>query len=110
MFNIGMMELLVILLVAFLIVGPKDLPKVARWIARQLKKLKNYINQLKDELGWDELTADVQETKAQVEGAMADADVTKELKETETELKGAVDALRKDVTEAEKELKQAAEK
>ena len=35
MFNIGFSELILILLVAFVIVGPKDLPKVARWIARQ---------------------------------------------------------------------------
>ena len=31
MFNIGFSELLLVLLVAFLVVGPKDLPKVARW-------------------------------------------------------------------------------
>lgn len=30
MFNIGFSELLLVLLVAFLVVGPKDLPKVAR--------------------------------------------------------------------------------
>ena len=30
MFNIGFSELILILLVAFVIVGPKDLPKVAR--------------------------------------------------------------------------------
>ena len=31
--NIGFGELIMILLVAFLVVGPKDLPKVARWLA-----------------------------------------------------------------------------
>ncbi|MBR4081764.1 MAG: twin-arginine translocase TatA/TatE family subunit [Clostridia bacterium] len=36
MFNIGFAELILVLIVAFLIVGPKDLPKVARWIARQI--------------------------------------------------------------------------
>ena len=30
MFNIGFSELILILLVAFVIVGPRDLPKVAR--------------------------------------------------------------------------------
>ena len=29
MFNIGFSELIVVLLIAFLVVGPKDLPKVA---------------------------------------------------------------------------------
>lgn len=38
MFNIGFSELLLVLLVAFLVVGPKDLPKVARWLGRTVKK------------------------------------------------------------------------
>lgn len=54
MFNLGMMEILLVLAVAFLIVGPKDLPKVARWIARQLKSLKKLIREIKKETGWDE--------------------------------------------------------
>ena len=40
MFNIGVSELLVILLIAFLVVGPKDLPKVARALARFIRYLK----------------------------------------------------------------------
>ena len=47
MFNIGMMELVLILLVAFLVVGPKDLPKVARWIARQIKNLRKLVREVK---------------------------------------------------------------
>ena len=40
MFNIGFSELLIILLIAFLVVGPKDLPKVARALARFIRFLK----------------------------------------------------------------------
>lgn len=40
MFNIGFAELILILLVAFLVVGPKDLPKVARALGRFIKYLK----------------------------------------------------------------------
>lgn len=40
MFNIGFSELLIVLLIAFLVVGPKDLPKVARALARFLRYLK----------------------------------------------------------------------
>ena len=54
MFNIGMLELVLVLAVAFLVVGPKDLPKVARWLARQLKSIKKLIRQIKQETGWDE--------------------------------------------------------
>ena len=54
MFNLGMMEILLVLAVAFLVVGPKDLPKVARWLARQLKSLKKLVREIKKETGWDE--------------------------------------------------------
>ena len=43
------------LLIAFLVVGPKDLPKVARWLGRMVKKLKQMIREVKKETGWDDL-------------------------------------------------------
>ena len=55
MFNIGFSELLLVLLVAFLVVGPKDLPKVARWLGRAVKKSRRLLNEIKKESGWDEL-------------------------------------------------------
>ena len=47
MFNIGFSELLLVLLVAFLVVGPKDLPKVARWLGRAVKKSRRLLNEIK---------------------------------------------------------------
>ena len=41
--NIGFGELIMILLVAFLVVGPKDLPKVARWLGRQVRMIRRMI-------------------------------------------------------------------
>ena len=38
MFNIGFAELLLVLIIAYVIVGPKDLPKVARWLGRMVKR------------------------------------------------------------------------
>jgi sec-independent protein translocase protein TatA len=40
MFNIGPMELIVILLVALLIVGPKRLPEVGRSIGKSLREVR----------------------------------------------------------------------
>ena len=51
MFNIGFSELLLVLLVAFLVVGPKDLPKVARWLGRTVKKSRRLLNEIKKESG-----------------------------------------------------------
>jgi len=39
MFGIGTSEILVILLIALLILGPKEIPKVARTIGRGLREL-----------------------------------------------------------------------
>ena len=40
MFNVGPMELIVILLVALLVVGPRRLPEVGRTIGRSLRELR----------------------------------------------------------------------
>lgn len=52
MFNIGFWELIVILLVALLVVGPKDLPKVARSLARGIKRLRAMVDEVKRESAW----------------------------------------------------------
>lgn len=54
MFNIGFSELILILLVAFVIVGPKDLPKVARALGRGVRNVKRWIDEFKEETGLDE--------------------------------------------------------
>jgi len=109
-FNIGMMELLVVLLVAFLVVGPKDLPKVARWIARMIKKARVMVESVKDELGLDELTADVNEVKSQVEGTLRDADVTAEMRAAQDELRAAAEGLDYEVRRTASDVKEAVEK
>lgn len=74
MFNIGFLELIVVLLVAFLIVGPKDLPRVARWIARQIKWLKRIIREVKAETGWDEFSRELKAAGDEVKSAVKDAE------------------------------------
>ena len=51
--NLGFGELLLILVIAFVVVGPKDLPKVARAIAKVLRQLKGMYAELKSELDLD---------------------------------------------------------
>lgn len=109
MFNIGMMELLLILLVAFLIVGPKDLPKVARWIARMIKKARNYIDQFKDDVGLDDLEAEVKDVTAQVEGVLKEADITDEVRAAQDALRAAAEDVDYEVRRTEKEIRHAVE-
>ena len=58
MFNIGFAELLLVLIIAYVIVGPKDLPKVARWLGRMVRTARQLIRELKAEVGWDEMMAE----------------------------------------------------
>ena len=96
MFNIGFAELILVLLIAFLVVGPKDLPKVARWLGRMVKKARQLIKELKQELGWDELMAEGEDISKDLKDTMKSADVSDELRSASKELK-------KNVNEAKKE-------
>ena len=99
-FNMDIGELLLVLLIAFLVVGPKDLPKVARWVARQVKKLKRLVDDVKTETGWDEFAKELKDTKADVEKTVREADIGEELREVSQTLKKETDALQQDLDQA----------
>lgn len=48
--SIGFGELIVILCVAFFVVGPEDLPKVARAVARLIKSIRSITSEATQEL------------------------------------------------------------
>ncbi|GHU82768.1 hypothetical protein FACS1894196_1630 [Clostridia bacterium] len=81
MFNIGSAELILILLVAFVIVGPKDLPKVARALARGVRYLQNLFQDFKDETGLEDTLKDLKETEKDLNATLQDADPMKELRQ-----------------------------
>ncbi len=96
MFNIGFTELLLILLVAFVVVGPKDLPKVARWLARMVKKSRNLINDIKKESGWDTIEKEVDEVRHDVKDAVKQGDISEELRETKKSVEKTADEFKHD--------------
>ncbi len=61
MFNIGFGELIVLMLVAFLVVGPKDLPNIARAAAKGLRQLRALLGDLKQSVGAEEEQACLKE-------------------------------------------------
>lgn len=96
MFNIGFSELLLVLLVAFLVVGPKDLPKVARWLGRAVKKSRRLLNEIKKESGWDELEKEVRDVQHDVKDAVKQGDVSAELREAKKSVQGSAEKFDKD--------------
>lgn len=77
MFDIGWQELLVIGLVAIIVVGPKDLPRVLRAVTLGIRKIRGMARDFQD--GIDELAreADLQELRKEIEQAST-ADLEKE--------------------------------
>ncbi|MBO5569440.1 MAG: twin-arginine translocase subunit TatB [Clostridia bacterium] len=96
MFNIGFAELLLVLVIAYVIVGPKDLPKVARWLGRLVRQAKQLIRELKEEVGWNEMMAETEDVRREIDSAMKDADVSKEMKDARKTLQNNLREAEKD--------------
>ena len=47
MFGIGIIEVFIILVVALFVIGPEKIPEAAASIARTIRTIKQYINELK---------------------------------------------------------------
>lgn len=105
MFNIGISELILILLVAFVIVGPQDLPKVARALGRGVRTLQSLMKQLKQETGFSELEKEFKGVKSDLSAL----DPGKDLKELEKSLDREADQMKKDLSGLEQDVKKQAD-
>ena len=94
------------LLIAFLVVGPKDLPKVARWLGRTVKKLKQLIREVKKETGWDDLEKELKDTKASVTDLKKELDITPELKGATAELNRSVNSVKEELHQTGNEIRE----
>lgn len=96
MFNIGFAELLLVLVIAYVIVGPKDLPRVARWLGRMVRRARQLIREIKSEVGWDEMMAETEDVRRDIDATLKETDITADLKD-------AGKTLRRTMKEAETE-------
>ena len=90
MFNIGFAELVLILLVAFVIVGPRDLPKVAAALGRGIRTIKQFWKEFQEETGLDEAMDEFKKTSRDLERTFKEADPRAELKNAQNEVEAAV--------------------
>lgn len=98
MFNIGFGELILILLIAFLVVGPEDLPKVARALARGLKYFRGVVDEVKQSVNLDSELTEISNVKREIQQTVKNVNplnnidneiknVKEELESTEKEFK-----------------------
>lgn len=98
MFNIGIAELIVIFLIAFLVVGPNDLPKIARAAGRGVKKLRHFMYDVKASLNIEEEVTEVKKAGDDIKEIVDDIKPTKDEKTAIDELKAAKQELREDIS------------
>lgn len=53
MFGIGTTEILIVLVIALLLLGPKEIPKIARTIGRGMKELERAKDELKESIEFE---------------------------------------------------------
>ncbi len=82
MFGLGAMEILIILVLAFLLFGPKELPEIGRQVGKAVKGFKETADDLRQSVE-PEINMIQQEVK------MAEQDFTSSVKDAEETVKGA---------------------
>lgn len=99
MFNIGATELILLLVIAFVVVGPKDLPKIARAIGRFVRYLRQLVEEVKRETGMDEIADDLKDVTKDVQSTIRETDIRPELQKTQLGLNKEINTIKKDVSQ-----------
>ena len=97
MFNIGFSELMIILLIAFLVVGPKDLPKVARALARFVRYLKTKWAEFLEETELDSTVKEFRAAGDEIKQVVKEASPAEELKQAREETRAAFNGAKRAV-------------
>ncbi len=66
MFNIGFSEAFVIFIVALIVLGPERLPEIGRFLGKLSLELRKSVEEIKEELGLNEIEKDVEEIKKEI--------------------------------------------
>ncbi len=97
MFNIGISEAIIIFIVAFLVVGPNDLPKIAKYIAKTIKKVKLVSEELKESINIEDEVKEINKIKSSINKEIDDFNPATDLKRETTEIFETVKSIENDV-------------
>jgi TatA/E family protein of Tat protein translocase len=84
MFGLGAMEILIILVIAFMLFGPKELPEIGKQVGKAIKGFKETTEDLRQSVE-PEINMITQELKS------VEQDLESSMKEAEEQIKGATD-------------------
>jgi sec-independent protein translocase protein TatB len=100
MFGIGMPEMILILAIALIVMGPKKLPDLARSLGRAMREFKKATNELKETM---QIDSDLSDVKKAFDGFKTDVKEAVDLKPEplkEAAAKPEPDSEKKDVAES----------
>jgi len=100
MFDIGFSEILVIMVVALVVIGPERLPKVARSMGQWWGRIQRYLNKIKQDVNSSIELEELRETQRKFQ---AEAD------EMERSLRSAGSEINHSLSMLEKELENSAQ-
>ncbi len=100
LFGVGFSELILILVIAYVFVGPEDLPKVARWLGRAIKRIHMLILELRRDTGIDEVIQETKTLRRDLDSAVRDNDITRNLHDVHEELSGLGQDITRNINEA----------
>ena len=120
MLNIGFGQLIIILMIAVIVVGPQDLPKVARWLGRSIRYVKEIWIDILKSIDIENEARDLRSVKQEIDNVANSlkpqnimspikqefAEVSKVLKNTEQSLNKEIKDISKEVNDAFKEQDQ----
>jgi len=78
MFGIGMQELIIVLIVALIVLGPKRLPEIARALGKGIAEFKRATREVKESV---DLEGELREIKKEIEEGPEIKEGIKEIKE-----------------------------
>ena len=114
MFGIGMPELLIILVVALIVVGPKKLPDLAKGLGKGLSEFRRATDEIKSELTQSETFQDFKEVTSTVKDTVSSMNPKEILdvkplldpKEPKENLEGRQEVIQQITSEEQKEAAQ----